>query len=177
MSAAPARQLETMPDPRQQYLDVLEREHATTVRVLRAYPADELDLKPHGKCKTARELAWMFVNEQALAQKALTTGLDWSNPSRFPDPPASMDGIVAEFDKSHRALVDTVRTLGNEELLGGTVKFFVAPKTVGDVPMMQFLWMLLFDQIHHRGQFSIYLRMADGKLPSIYGPTADEPWH
>ncbi len=40
----------------------------------------------------------------------------------------------------------------------------------------KFLWMLLCDQIHHRGQFSIYLRMAGGKVPSIYGPTADEPW-
>jgi uncharacterized damage-inducible protein DinB len=29
---------------------------------------------------------------------------------------------------------------------------------------------------HHRGQLSVYLRLADGKVPSIYGPTADEPW-
>jgi len=36
--------------------------------------------------------------------------------------------------------------------------------------------MILCDQIHHRGRFSIYLHMADGKVPSIYGPTADEPW-
>ena len=79
MSAAPVRQLETAHDPRQQYLDVLEREHATTVRVLRAYPADEPDLKPHGKCKTARELAWMFVMEQALTHKAITTGLDFNS--------------------------------------------------------------------------------------------------
>lgn len=35
---------------------------------------------------------------------------------------------------------------------------------------------LLADQIHHRGQFSVYLRMADGKVPSIYGPSGDEPW-
>jgi uncharacterized damage-inducible protein DinB len=51
-----------------------------------------------------------------------------------------------------------------------------APKTIGDVPKIDLLWMVLHDQIHHRGQFSIYLRMADGKVPSIYGPTADEPW-
>jgi uncharacterized damage-inducible protein DinB len=36
--------------------------------------------------------------------------------------------------------------------------------------------MMLMDSVHHRGQFSVYLRMADGKVPSIYGPTADEPW-
>jgi uncharacterized damage-inducible protein DinB len=30
--------------------------------------------------------------------------------------------------------------------------------------------------IHHRGQLSVYLRLNDVPLPSIYGPTADEPW-
>jgi uncharacterized damage-inducible protein DinB len=64
----------------------------------------------------------------------------------------------------------------SEEQLFETIKFFTAPKTIGDITKMQFLWMILCDQIHHRGQFSIYLRMADGKVPSIYGPTADEPW-
>ena len=47
---------------------------------------------------------------------------------------------------------------------------------MADVPKMQFLWMLLSDQIHHRGQLSVYLRMADAKVPSIYGPSLDEPW-
>jgi uncharacterized damage-inducible protein DinB len=44
------------------------------------------------------------------------------------------------------------------------------------VPKIDFLWFLLCDQIHHRGQLSVYLRMAGGKVPSIYGPSGDEPW-
>jgi len=35
---------------------------------------------------------------------------------------------------------------------------------------------MLLDQIHHRGQLSIYMRIAGAKVPSIYGPSADEPW-
>jgi len=38
------------------------------------------------------------------------------------------------------------------------------------------LWMALHDMIHHRGQLSVYIRIAGGKVPSIYGPSADEPW-
>jgi uncharacterized damage-inducible protein DinB len=38
------------------------------------------------------------------------------------------------------------------------------------------LWIELFDHIHHRGQISVYMRLAGAKLPSIYGPTADEPF-
>jgi uncharacterized damage-inducible protein DinB len=47
---------------------------------------------------------------------------------------------------------------------------------MGDVRRQDFLWMMLNDMIHHRGQFSVYLRMAGGKVPSIYGPSKDEPW-
>lgn len=175
-SAAPAAASAATADPRETFLRTLEREHATTVRVLRAYPADKLDLKPHPKSKTARELAFLFIMEQALAQKALTTGFDWSNPpSGPPAPPETMDEIIAAFEQGHAQMVERVRAMSDEELRG-TARFFVAPKTLGDIPMMEFLWFLLHDQIHHRGQFSVYLRMADGKVPSIYGPTADEPW-
>jgi uncharacterized damage-inducible protein DinB len=38
------------------------------------------------------------------------------------------------------------------------------------------LWSLLHDQIHHRGQLSVYLRLVGAKVPSIYSPSADEPW-
>jgi len=160
----------------QQFLDVFDREHATTLRVLRAYPLDKLDLKPHAMCKNAKELAWMFVMEQGLLEKALTTGFDWSAPMSAPPPaPESMDAIIDAFDDGHNRVKNIVNRM-SEDQFQETVKFFVAPKTIGDIPKIDFLWMLLHDQIHHRGQFSIYLRMAGAKVPSIYGPTADEPW-
>jgi uncharacterized damage-inducible protein DinB len=166
----------TMPSSRQQFLEAFEREHATTMRLLRAYPADKLDLRPHPKCNKFSDLAYVFVREQALAEKALTKGFDWSTPPRpSPTPVASLDAITNATEEGHRRLADLVGGMTDDQLLE-TVKFFVAPKTLGDVRKIDFLWMLLFDQIHHRGQLSIYLRMADGKVPSIYGPTADEPW-
>ena len=36
------------------------------------------------------------------------------------------------------------------------------------------LWAVLFDAIHHRGQLSLYIRLTGGKVPAIYGPSADE---
>ena len=63
-----------------------------------------------------------------------------------------------------------------EARLGATVKFFTGPGTVSDVPLMQLMWLMLHDAIHHRGQLSVYLRMVGGKVPSIYGPSHDEPW-
>jgi uncharacterized damage-inducible protein DinB len=57
-----------------------------------------------------------------------------------------------------------------------TVKFIVAPKQMGDVRRGDLFQLMMHDMIHHRGQFSVYLRMAGAKVPSIYGPSADEPW-
>lgn len=164
-----------MQSPRSQFLDAYDREHATTMRVLRAYPTDKLELRPHAKCKTARELAWMISMEQALAEKALTVGLDWTERPAPRPVPATMDAILESIEQRHRRVVSLVEGMQDDQMLA-TVRFPTAPKTIGDVQVMAFLWMLLFDQVHHRGQFSVYLRMADGKVPSIYGPTADEPW-
>ena len=64
----------------------------------------------------------------------------------------------------------------SEEALNKTVQFPVGPGKMGDFRAMDVLWTSLMDQVHHRGQFSVYLRLAGAKVPSIYGPSADEPW-
>lgn len=53
----------------------------------------------------------------------------------------------------------------------------VGPQKMGDVRRGDVCWLMLNDSIHHRGQFSIYLRLVGAKVPSIYGPSADEPWN
>lgn len=166
-----------MPSPKEQFLDAYEKEHATTMRVLRAYPPDKLDLQPHPKCKTARDLAWIFVTERAFGQMVFSDALAKGMPSgnQLPKPPESWDALLDALETAHRQFGDVVRSTPEAQLFE-TVKFFTAPKTLGDVRRIEFAWFLLCDEIHHRGQFSIYLRMADGKVPSIYGPTADEPW-
>lgn len=163
---------------RDQFITSFEREHDTTLRVLRAYPEDKLDLKPHPKLKTGRDLAFMLVREQGLLEKALTTGFDWSTPpAKAPEPPASMAGIAQALDAGRKRLVELLRGVTDAELTGETVNFPVGPKKMGDYSKLDFLWFVLHDHIHHRGQLSIYLRMAGANVPSIYGPTADEPWN
>jgi uncharacterized damage-inducible protein DinB len=166
----------SMAAAKQQFLDSYEREHQTTMRVLRAYPVDKLELRPHPTSKTARELAWIFVMERGLGTAAWGDAFASGVPSGSPPPPPeSWDQLLATLEKAHRDFGDVVRNTP-DEALGGTVKFMVGPKKLGDVRRIDFAWFLLSDEIHHRGQFSVYLRMAGGKVPSIYGPTADEPW-
>jgi len=159
-----------------QFLDTFEREHATTVKVLRAYPKGKESLQPHEKLKSAAGLAWIFVGEMGMLEKALTTGFDWSKPPEMPAAPATLDEVIAAFDHLHKQVVETVTAMSPAQLHDETVTFPSGPGQMGTPTKMQFLWFVLSDQIHHRGQFSVYLRMAGGKVPSIYGPTADEPW-
>ncbi|HKR63317.1 MAG TPA: DinB family protein [Thermoanaerobaculia bacterium] len=158
------------------FLKTYDNEHATTMRVLRAYPADQLDLKPHPRSNSARDIAWIFVLERGLGTKVWNDEIVKGGVSgKPPKPPDDWNELLNQLESAHQEFRNLIAS-ATEEQLRENVHFFVAPKTMGEISRMDWLWFLLHDQIHHRGQFSVYLRMAGGKVPSIYGPTADEPW-
>jgi uncharacterized damage-inducible protein DinB len=163
---------------KQSFLTTLDEEHARTLRVLRAYPDDKLDLKPSERSNSARQLAWTFVMERRLGTAiwadTFKNGMPKDRPAP-PAPPETMDEIVAALEKVQSEWRELIANASDEELQQ-QVHFFVAPKTIGPMTKMNLCWFLLHDEIHHRGQMSVYLRMAGGKVPSIYGPSADEPW-
>jgi uncharacterized damage-inducible protein DinB len=177
MSTSQAQTL-VLPSLKQQFLQSYDREHETTMRVLRAFPTDQLELKPHPKLRTARELAWLFVIERFFS---LTV---WNNQlmemlaknAPPPPPPDSYEELLATLQKLHNDFATLVQSTPDEDLQR-KVTFFTGPKAVGEITRLEFAWFILGDEIHHRGQFSIYLRLADARVPSIYGPTADEPWN
>jgi uncharacterized damage-inducible protein DinB len=64
----------------------------------------------------------------------------------------------------------------SEEDMNNNVAWLVQPRTMGQVRVIDWLWFMTSDMIHHRGQFSVYIRIAGGITPSIYGPTAEDNW-
>src|SRR4029453_15350480 len=165
-----------MPSPRQQFLDAYEREHAITMKILRAYPPDKAELRPHPKLKTARELAYIFVQECGLGIAGVNDALGKGHSGPRPPPgPEKWEDILPALEKAHVSFRQTFESFTDQQLLE-PIKFYGAPKTLVDYSRLQFAWFLLSNQIPPRGQLSVYLRMADAKGPSIYGPTADEPW-
>lgn len=166
-----------MSNPKQQFLNTLDREHAITVKVLRAYPEDQLDLRPHPKSNSARELGWTFVLERGLGVRVWNDAFAKGIPAGAtpPKPPEKWTDLLAALEQAQQSYREVIANAPDEEL-HGKVSFFTAPKTMGQVTRLEWIWFLLHDEIHHRGQFSVYLRLAGGKVPSIYGPTADEPW-
>ena len=158
---------------KEMFIKAWEREFQTTMKVLNAYPKDKLDLKPHERSRSAKELAWNFPAEERVFIEGVLTGtFDFGHGAK---PPATLQDIIAEYQKTHTEMVDRVNKLSDQDM-HTALKFFVGPNKMADVRRGDLLANYLMDKVHHRGQFSVYLRMAGGKVPSIYGPTADEPW-
>jgi uncharacterized damage-inducible protein DinB len=151
-----------------EYLSLRRREFQTTLRVLGSYPEDKAQLKPSDKSRSAAELAMTLALEERVIKTLLETGATdmsvWSV-----EMPSSMSKIVAAWQEAVDANDARITRLSTDDFTK-IVNFYGRPVSLADA-----LWMELLDHIHHRGQFSVYLRLAGAKVPSIYGPSADEP--
>lgn len=159
--------------PRSRFLKAFKPESAKTKKVLRAMPTDRAEFRPHERSNSAMQLGWTFVMEQNMLLRALRNEPLFAGGR--PEKPETWEGMIAAVEKQIDDVVAELESSSNHEL-EGEVEFFVGPKQQGLIPLEQFVDFMLYDQIHHRGQMSIYVRMAGGKVPSIYGPSADEPW-
>jgi uncharacterized damage-inducible protein DinB len=147
------------------FISVHNRECQTTVNLLKSYPADQLELRPALKSRTARELAFVLANQERFFQQAADGKMDLSLFAN--QPPQTLDEIIAVLGKNHKA-VDEALAKASDEDLNQLINF-----GGHDMRRLDALWANQFDLVHHRGQFSVYIRLAGAKVPSIYGPTAD----
>jgi uncharacterized damage-inducible protein DinB len=147
-----------------------EAEFPAFQRVLKAVPADRLDYRPDPKSRTAAALTWLLAEEEAALVTLIDTGrIDWKETT----PPADYAEVVALWEKSYQAVNERIAKLddaGWERKVSFVMEGMPEPWTD---TLGEFVWGFLFDEIHHRGQLSTYLRPMGGKVPSIYGPSAD----
>jgi len=162
-----------MPSAKQQYLDIFAKEHVTTLKVMRAFPADQGAFQPHPRSSSAKKLMWTCAVEQDLVVSAVSGTLKM--PPSFAPEPATVGEAIAAFESRVKTVMKAVAKAPDSAIFS-KVPFFVGPGKMGEVPVIDIMWLMLMDQIHHRGQLSVYIRMAGGLVPSIYGPSADEPW-
>ncbi len=149
-------------------LSLFRKEFATTLRVMRSYPKDQMQFAPHERSQTAKRLMATFVFEMYLLRAyMLGEKIDRAVFQQYAK--ETLDELIADFESETAAVIDRIQNLTDDDLRK-TVQFGGATFTAD-----RFALMMLFDQIHHRGQLSVYIRLAGGKVPSIYGPSADDP--
>jgi len=151
---------------RELFLSLRRSETPKTLKLLELYPEEQRDLRPSPKSRTALELALTFLGEERVMKTLIETGNTPATPvTRL----STMGETIAALRESFDALTSTVEKLSDADYVK-PVHFYRLT-----IPLNIALMIELLDHIHHRGQFTIYSRMAGARVPQIYGPSGDEP--
>ncbi len=153
----------------------MEQEAVVTRKCLERIPADKFGWKPHEKSmefgRLAVHVAEMFGWTEATIQHP---ELDFAKMDYKPLEPDTTEDLLTFFDKTVAESIDVLRNatddvfMENWSLRNGETVYFTMPR----IAVMRS--MVMNHIIHHRGQLTVYLRLNDIPVPSIYGPSADE---
>jgi uncharacterized damage-inducible protein DinB len=146
-----------------------ENEMQATMRVIEAVPNGHLDYRPDPKSKTALGLIRHLPLEDTWLLNCIANGV-FTPPPDDSDSCGIMDpaGAAAHYKKSVPEALNRVRALPGEKL---TQVLDVLGMI--QAPAVNLLAMAAKHSVHHRGQLSTYLRPMGGKVPGVYGPSAD----
>jgi uncharacterized damage-inducible protein DinB len=155
-------------------LPEFDQEMATTRKLLARVPSDKGQWKPHPKSFSLGHLAQLVSWMPGWITNALReTELDLAKAGGYSY--ETTETLLAELDKNIReARAAIVASKDADYAVEWSLKH--GEKVIFTAPRAAVVRMHINHLIHHRGQLSVYLRLNDVPLPSIYGPTADEGW-
>jgi uncharacterized damage-inducible protein DinB len=155
-------------------LKEFDAEMATTRRLLERVPDEQGAWKPHQKSFSLGHLAQLVAWIPGwIARTLREPHIDLSKSGGYSL--ESTDKLLVMFDanvRDARAALESVTGAALDEtwsLKHGDHVLMTMPR--GEVVRQH-----ISHLVHHRGQLTVYLRLVDVPLPSVYGPTADERW-
>lgn len=154
---------------REFFLQRREAEFPAFIRVLKALPEDQLQYKPDERSPSAQQLVWTLTAELKACIDVVKDGKsEWKD---VPIPPLAE--MLEMYERWSKELSESVAKMDDADW-DKNIQLYWNGQMVSEQPAGEFLWFILFDAIHHRGQLSAYLRPMGGKVPAIYGPSADD---
>ena len=157
----------------QYFANMFENEGKTTAKVLAAVPDSGRDYKPDGKSRTAWELATHLALGDVGFLDSIINGkfeggleAEKQAAAKF----KNVSDLVGFYNREFPTRVKQLRALPVDKLTR-VIDFF----GVMQLPSAGYLGLANNHSVHHRGQLAAYLRAMGGKVPSIYGGSADEP--
>ena len=154
-----------------------DRESVTTKTLLSRVPDDKLGWRPHAKSMTLGKLGMHLATIPAwIGSSLLGDGFDIAGGAAdfSPKDPQGTAEILETFDraagqvKAAMSQLDDAAAMGMWTLTRNGATLMAMPRVA------YVRTILLNHSYHHRGQLSVYLRLLDVPVPSIYGPSADE---
>jgi len=158
----------------QSFLAELEAELPTTRRLLERVPADLGAWKPHEKSFSLGHLAQLVARMPGwLTLTMRQSVLDLSAAPSYTL--EKTETLLAEFDRNvNEAREVLAKAQDADYMVMWSLK--AGERILFTLPRLAVMRQNVNHLIHHRGQLSVYLRLVNVPLPSIYGPTADERW-
>ena len=154
---------------KQQFIE----EAATTRKMLSRVPDDKFDYKPHEKSMVMKSLVSHLADLPGWLHFTLTTDeLDFQKAYEQPDITNNKE-LLAYFDKRYN---DGLSVLVNdyEKELNKPWTLRNGETIYATNPKIDVMRMSISQQIHHRAQLGVFLRLLDIPIPGSYGPSADE---
>jgi uncharacterized damage-inducible protein DinB len=155
-------------------LKEFDQEMATTRRLLERVPGDRGEWKPHEKSFALGHLAQLVAWMPGWITRTLNEPhIDLATGEGYSFQPTEV--LLEQFDRNVREARDSLAAVTGDRLeepwslKHGDNVLMTSPR--GETVRNH-----LNHLIHHRGQLTVYLRLVDVPLPSVYGPTADERW-
>ena len=154
-----------------EYLRELEAEVRATRECLAAVPMDDPAWKPHEKSMELGYMAQLVSDMPRWITYAIEKGeVDFETYPVFKG--ESAEEIVRHFDECVEGAKKALEAL-TDEGLGKKFRLRHGEKVLSEQSVRETIGSTINHMVHHRGQLTVYLRMLDQKLPSIYGPSAD----
>jgi uncharacterized damage-inducible protein DinB len=151
----------------------IEQESKVTQRVLDRVPGEKLTWKPHSKSYSLGQLAMHLAAGQGRLAEILVKDTHEIGNITQPQPDSKQE-ILEALSQGTATALGTLKKLDDSRMMvtwtltkGG--KVLLAAPRIGVIRSI-----LMNHFYHHRGQLSVYLRLLDVPVPSIYGPSADE---
>lgn len=154
----------------------LKHEAATTRKLLERVPQDRLAWQPHAKSMTLGRLAAHIANLPGMLVGALTRDALDAEELKAESPSAeSVANILKVFDQKIERSLELLKTQSDESFMLAPWRYTSGEHVIFEMPRLAVIRFVALNHIiHHRGQLSVYLRLLDVPLSSVYGPTADE---
>jgi len=155
-------------------LPEFDHEVATTRKVLERVPDGKFDWKPHQKSMSLGQLASHVATLANWGSMTLNAS-EFDMRGEFEAPYfGTRAGVLAAFDKEAAAMRAALAGKNDAELMAPW-SLKREGKAIFTMPKAAVLRSFVMNHlVHHRGQLSVYLRLNDVPVPSMYGPSADE---
>jgi len=148
-------------------------EGTTTRKMLSRVPQDQFGYQPHTKSMDMKRLATHIADLPGWIHMTFTTDeIDFAKPYEQPSI-NSHDDLMNYFETRYNAGLSTL-VPENEKLLDKPWTLRNGDTIYSSDPKIEIIRMSLSQQIHHRAQLGVYLRLLNVPIPGSYGPSADE---